>query len=73
VTDPRRRLERKSDELLDEADRLDALERTIDALPAGSEELVQAAEHAEGQAGHLHDVAREDEVLTRDIAREKRA
>jgi hypothetical protein len=73
VTDPQRRLERKSDELLDQADRLDALERTIDALPAGSEELVQAAEHAEGQAGRLHDVAREDEKLTRQVTEAKRS
>jgi len=60
-----RRLRQKSEELLREADRLDAMERTVDALPVGSEEIVQAAEHAEGQAARLREVAREDETLTR--------
>ena len=60
-----RRLRQKSDELLREADRLDAIERTVDALPVGSEEIVQAAEHAQGQAQRLREVAREDETLTR--------
>lgn len=61
-----RRLRQKSDELLREADRLDAIERTVDALPVGSEEIVQAAEHAEDQAVRLREVAREDEALTRE-------
>jgi hypothetical protein len=73
MTEPRRRLVQKSDELLGEADRLDALERTIDALPEGSDELVQVAEHAEGQATRLHDVAREDEKLTREVTEAKRS
>ena len=60
-----RRLREKSDELLREADRLDAIERTVDALPVGSDEIVQAAEDAEAQAARLRDVAREDETLTR--------
>jgi hypothetical protein len=60
-----RRLRQKSDELLKEADRLDAIERTVDALPVGSEEIVQAAERAQGQATRLREVAREDEKLTR--------
>jgi hypothetical protein len=59
------RLRQKSDELLREADRLDAIERTVDALPVGSDEIVQVAEHAEGQAARLSEVAREDETLTR--------
>lgn len=65
-----RRLRQKSGELLAEADRLDAIERTMDALPAGSEEIVQAAEHAEGQAIRLHDVAQENEALSREVADE---
>ena len=72
MTDSRRRLVKKSDQLLTEADRLDALERTIDALPEGSEELVEVAQHAEGQASRLHDVAREDEELTREVAGRER-
>jgi hypothetical protein len=64
----RRRLRKKSDELLAEADRLDAIERTIDALPAGSDEIVESAEHAEGQALRLREVASEDEALTRELA-----
>jgi hypothetical protein len=67
------RLVQKSDELLTEANRLDAIERTIDALPEGSDELVQVAERAEGQAGRLHDVAREDEELTRKLTETERA
>jgi hypothetical protein len=59
---------RKSDELLAEADRLDAIERTLDALPIGSQEIVQTAEHAEGQAVRLRDVAAQDEALTRELA-----
>jgi hypothetical protein len=71
MADPR--LVQKSDELLTEANRLDAIERTIDALPEGSDELVQVAERAEGQAGRLHDVAREDEDLTRKLTEAERA
>lgn len=71
MADPR--LVQKSDELLTEANRLDAIERTIDALPEGSDELVQVAERAEGQAGRLHDVAREDEELTRKLTETERA
>jgi hypothetical protein len=67
------RLVQKSDELLTEANRLSAIERTINALPEGSDELVQVAERAEGQAGRLHEVAREDEELTRDVADSERA
>lgn len=63
-----RRLRQKSDELLSEADRLGAIERTVDALPVGSDEIVQAAEHAEGQAVRLREVAREDGALTREAA-----
>jgi ABC-type transporter Mla subunit MlaD len=66
MTDYRRRLDEKSDELLTEADRLDALERTIDALPAGSAEVVDVAEHAEHHAARLNDVAREARELSRD-------
>ena len=65
-----RRLRQKSDELLREADRLDAIERTVDALPVGSDEIVEAAEHAEGQAMRLREVAREAETLTREAADE---
>ena len=72
-SDVRRRLRAKSDELLAEADRLDAIERTLDALPEGSEEIVQTAEHAEGQAGRLSEVAAEDEAMTRELARNTRA
>jgi hypothetical protein len=57
----------KSDELLAEADRLDAIERTLDALPEGSEEIVDTAEHAEGQAARLRDVAAEDKAMTREV------
>jgi hypothetical protein len=64
----RRRLREKSDELLAEADRLDAIERTLDALPLGSEEIVQTAEHAEDQAGRLRDVAAQDEAVTRELS-----
>jgi hypothetical protein len=66
-SDLRRRLREKSDELLAEADRLDAIERTLDALPEGSNEIVETAEHAEGQAARLRDVASEDEALTRQV------
>jgi len=72
-SDVRRRLRAKSDELLAEADRLDAIERTLDALPEGSEEIVQTGEHAEGQAGRLSEVAAEDEAMTRELARNTRA
>jgi hypothetical protein len=64
----RQRLRKKSDELLVEADRLDAIERTLDALPAGSREIVQTAEHAEGQAVRLREVAAEDRAMTREVA-----
>jgi hypothetical protein len=64
----RQRLRKKSDELLAEADRLDAIERTLDALPAGSREIVQTAEHAEGQAARLREVAAEDWAMTREVA-----
>ena len=64
----RRRLREKSDQLLAEADRLDAIERTLDALPAGSDELVQTAEHAEGQAARLRRTAAEDEAMTREVS-----
>jgi hypothetical protein len=64
----RQRLRKKSDELLVEADRLDAIERTLDALPAGSREIVQTAEHAEGQAARLREVAAEDGAMTREVA-----
>jgi hypothetical protein len=63
----RRRLREKSDELLAEADRLDAIERTLDALPEGSREIVQTAEHAEGQAVRLREVAAEDGAMTREV------
>jgi hypothetical protein len=66
-TDLRRRLREKSDELLAEADRLDAIERTLDALPEGSNEIVETAEHAQGQAVRLREVASEDEALTREV------
>jgi hypothetical protein len=66
-SDLRRRLREKSDELLAEADRLDAIERTLDALPEGSNEIVETAEHAEGQAARLRDIASEDEALTREV------
>ena len=66
----RRRLRAKSDELLAEADRLDAIERTLDALPEGSEELVQTAEHAQGQAARLREVAAQDEAVTREASNE---
>jgi hypothetical protein len=66
-SDLRRRLREKSDELLAEADRLDAIERTLDALPEGSREIVETAEHAEGQATRLREVASEDEALTRQV------
>ncbi len=64
-TEAERRLRQKSDELLREADRLEAIERTVDALPVGSDEIVQAAEHAQGQAARLRKVASEDQALTR--------
>jgi hypothetical protein len=64
----RQRLRAKSDELLVEADRLDAIERTLDALPEGSQEIVQTAEHAQGQAARLREVAAEDETITRELA-----
>ena len=63
-----RRLREKSDELLAEADRLDAIERTLDALPEGSREIVQTAEHAEGQAARLRKVAAENGAMTREVA-----
>jgi hypothetical protein len=66
-SDLRRRLREKSDELLAEADRLDAIERTLDALPEGSNEIVETAEHAQGQAARLREVATEDEALTRKV------
>jgi hypothetical protein len=68
----RRRLRAKSDELLAEADRLDAIERTLDALPVGSEEIVETAHHAEGQAARLRDIAAQDEALTREVTRDAR-
>ena len=71
-SDVRRRLRVKSDELLAEADRLDAIERTLDALPEGSDEIVQTAEHAEGQANRLREVAAEDKAMTRELARDAR-
>ncbi len=64
----RRRLREKSDEVLVEADRLDAIERTLDALPEGSREIVKTAEHAEGQAARLREVAAEDGAMTREVA-----
>jgi hypothetical protein len=67
-SDIQQRLREKSDQLLAEADRLDAIERTLDALPEGSDEIVTTAEHAEGQAARLHAVASEDEALTRALA-----
>jgi ABC-type transporter Mla subunit MlaD len=57
----------KSDEVLAEADRLDAIERTLDALPEGSQEIVETAQHAEGQAARLREVAAEDRVMTREV------
>jgi hypothetical protein len=66
-SDLRRRLREKSDELLVEADRLDAIERSLDALPEGSNEIVETAEHAQGQAARLREVASEDEALTRQV------
>jgi hypothetical protein len=66
----RQRLRAKSDEVLAEADRLDAIERTLDALPEGSHEIVQTAEHAEGQAARLREVAAEDEAMTRKLAQQ---
>jgi hypothetical protein len=68
----RRRLAAKSEELLKEADRLDEYERQIDALPEGSDELVDAAEHAEGHATRLHDVANEERALTREVLERRR-
>jgi hypothetical protein len=68
-SDLRRRLREKSDELLAEADRLDAIERTLDALPEGSREIVETAEHAEGQAARLREIASEDEALTREVVK----
>jgi hypothetical protein len=67
-SETRRRLRKKSDEVLAEADRLDAIERTLDALPEGSSEIVQTAEHAEGQAARLREVAAEDGAMTREVA-----
>jgi hypothetical protein len=58
----------KSDELLAEADRLDAIERTLDALPEGSQEIVDTAEHAQGQAARLREVAAEDKAMTGEVA-----
>jgi hypothetical protein len=69
-SDVRQRLRAKSDELLAEADRLDAIERTLGTLPEGSHEIVQTAEHAEGQAARLQEVAAEDEAMTREVADE---
>jgi hypothetical protein len=69
-TEAERRLRDKSDQLLREAERLDAIERTVDALPVGSDEIVQAAEHAQGQAVRLRKVAHEDEALTREAVDE---
>jgi hypothetical protein len=66
-SDLRRRLREKSDELLAEADRLDAIERTLDALPEGSSEIVETATHAQGQAARLREIASEDEALTRQV------
>lgn len=63
-----RRLHAKSDEVLAEASRLDAIERTLEALPEGSNELVQTAEHAEDQAARLRRVAAEDEAMTRELS-----
>ena len=69
-SDVRQRLREKSDSVLAEADRLDAIERTLDALPEGSDEIVQTAEHAEGQAARLRDVAAEDNAVTREVAQQ---
>ena len=63
----RRRIRAKSDEVLAEANRLDALERTLDALPEGSQEIVETAEHAEGQAARLREVAAQDKAMTREL------
>jgi hypothetical protein len=57
----------KSDELLAAAGRLDAIERTLDALPEGSQEIVETAEHAQGQAARLREVAAEDKAMTREL------
>jgi hypothetical protein len=70
--DPQRRLREKSDELLAEAERLDAIERTLDALPEGSKEIVETAEHATGQASRLREIAAQDEQLTREIVERER-
>jgi hypothetical protein len=67
-SEARQQLRAKSDELLAEADRLDAIERTLDALPVGSHEIVQTAQHAEGQAARLREVAAEDQAMTRELA-----
>jgi hypothetical protein len=67
-SDPLERLRAKSDELLVEASRLDAIERTLEALPEGSHELVQTAEHAEDQAARLRQLAAEDEAMTREVS-----
>jgi hypothetical protein len=66
-SETRRRLRDKSDQVLVEVDRLDAIERTLDALPEGSLEIVETAEHAEGQAARLREVAAEDKAMTREV------
>jgi hypothetical protein len=63
-----RRLRKQSDALLTEADRLEAIERTVDALPTGSQEIVDATGHAHGQAVRLHDVAHKGDEMTREAA-----
>lgn len=67
-SDVRRRLRAKSDELLAEAERLDAIERTLEALPEGSREIVETAQHAVGQAARLREVAAEGEAVTREVS-----
>jgi hypothetical protein len=68
VTDARRQLRAKSDELLSEADRLRDLEHEVDALPLGSLELIEVAREAETQGERVHELAEESEALTREAA-----
>ena len=68
MTDARRRLRAKSDELLSEADRLRDLEHEVDALPLGSLELIEVAREAETQGERVHELAEESEALTREAA-----
>jgi hypothetical protein len=72
MKDPQRRLAERSDELLTEANHLDALEHVLQELPEGSTERVDAAADAEGHAARLRDVAREEDVLTREIVERHR-